>query len=106
MDALDLSAVSNIGAWGFVAFVILAIFRGWMITPRMQQETTRIQDGRIDDKDSELAALRAERDDWKAASFAKDETIRIQAQQIVELHESARVTQKFVESISKAASNG
>ena len=91
--------VANVGWGGVVLIVVLLVLRGRLIT-----RTSHLD--RIADKDRQLSDVQRERDDWKAASTAKDTTIAELTNQLGEALEAGRVATAVMAALPKAAGNG
>lgn len=61
MDAIPWSMLDNMSPWAILAFAILALIRGDLVSKRIHDE------------------MRQDRDRWRASSEHKDTTIRILA---------------------------
>lgn len=95
---MDLAAFSalDLSAAGLLAIAILLILIGKLV-PR-----SVVQDMRTD-RDSRLTEARHEIQNWKSAYETEAESRRLQAHQLGELLELAKVTEHFVRSLQEAA---
>lgn len=91
--------VGDIGAGALVVLGVLSLMRGWLV-PRSVVRDLRA------DRDSRIGELAGERDDWKRTCTVLTDTTRIQAAQIDELTESARVQEAMMRALPQPPTNG
>lgn len=90
LSAIDMSAA------GLLALAVLLVFLGWLVPKSIVAEIRK-------DRDARLAEARDEINDWKSAFHASEESRALQARQLGELQELAKMTDAFIRSLQHAA---
>lgn len=75
---------ASFGWGGVVILAVISVLRGWLV-PRKT-----------------LTDCQHERDDWKKAALAKDDTINTMAHQLDEAQEASRVATATMQALSRA----
>lgn len=92
---LPVELITQGGAVGLLALVIVAILLGRLV-PRRSLEDVR------EDRDARLAASEKRGDEWRAAALIQDERNDVLAQQITQLLDSNRTTNALIEGMKQA----
>jgi hypothetical protein len=82
-----------------IGFVVLSIFRGWLVPGNLAKD-------RIRDKDTQIELTAQERDDWKAAYYSKSEECTELSRQNGELIDGGRTTKSVLEALRAQATQG
>lgn len=77
---------------GLVTFAIIGLFRGWLVPGPVVRD-------RIADKDSQIANLSQERDDWKATARASEDARHELVQQNKDLIDAGETTNRLLEAM-------
>lgn len=87
--------IGSLGATGVLTIVVLIIVFG-LLVPRRTLKDNRNQ------YEARLKEVSQERDEWKAAFFASDKTVRELSGQLQLAVETGRVTKQAIEAIPQA----